>query len=245
MDQTDNPAGRLLILLRELRTHAQGPSVRDAWRTVLKSKAADAFEVDMLAVSALLSDLVNDIEGLRGRTDVERYHKRIPRWAKLVTLPRVGGDQAFTADNVATDDELDMLADLSDLLSHRLSEGSLDPTLLEELLAQVTDLRDQVTTADDLDADLRVFLLQHLEALDRALRQVRIRGAQGLDDVLGRAIVDLARKPEQAERLRGHRLGAAFQKIIDLVLKVRQVAVAAVEIQNAVGQLTLPPGSGS
>ncbi|MBQ0906413.1 hypothetical protein [Micromonospora sp. U21] len=182
----DNPASRYHDLLAEvLKANPSGP-FRSAWAKTLGTDNDHDLVMTMAAVASLLPDIKSHVEALpsaiRGR-----YERNYLAWARPVIVFDVAGHGAWRPESIITGEALDALGMLGDLLSARQAEAPIERVAVERLLARVEDMISEVTAADDLDADSRAFMVQHLSRVADRLRNIRIYGRGGVEEALGRA----------------------------------------------------------
>lgn len=198
MVHEDNPAGRLHKILSALR--AQGNkeiSVQTAWSRALNGLEGVDLIVGMQATATMLVDIDNELHGLEGISSVAMYRSYLPRWSKFVGMQTSAKRAQFAPDEVATTDELAMLAGLADLLHLRRVEGKVAEEQVDELLAGLQELISELLAAESLDPDFRAFLLEHLRRAEDALRFFHLYGPARLDEVFGRFFADSMREPEK------------------------------------------------
>ncbi|HEX8082516.1 MAG TPA: hypothetical protein VF557_20070 [Jatrophihabitans sp.] len=83
-------------------------------------------------------------------------------------------------------------------------------TSLELLKDKLADLRSIVDTEEDLPADLRLFLRQHIESMDQAIDEFTITGAWGVSSVVERVIATGITRPDLFERVTRSKAGKQF-----------------------------------
>lgn len=190
MEVKNNPAGRLYDLLRSAQKQSPKEKARAAWAKVFDVEPTDTrLLLDMLAdLMGLVSETRSSIERL---SDVDhgiylKPFKRLETFFSHVHLDSNWEHWQKQLDD-ATLYGLQFAADrLSRITgSFTISEEDIDGIRkeLEEFLASVL--------ASDLPQGLKALFLRNLESIRHALLVYRIRGIEGLENELERAVGSL------------------------------------------------------
>jgi len=246
--QDTNPAYRLYSILVGLRTVAsENIGLGDAWAKVLgvpNGPDSAEFQVAKASIGQLVVDLHDEIAGLGGIIQSERYLAYLPRWTKVINDPPVRFGESYKPTDITRIDDLHLLLGLSDVLNARSPQILPPIDAVEDLLGRVQDLLQQVLNADDLDPQFRLFLLNHLAAIENALRVVRIRGQRGLDEVIGRVIDDATRRRGAWARFTDSALFGSFRSIFGALTRLATASDDIAKIEgNTRTLLGLPSGS--
>jgi hypothetical protein len=180
-----NPAQRLHDLLTEFKAKQPGIPIARAIGEVLDFDPDDA-PVLFSAVAAI-SALPYQIELQLERTPDIDHELFVSPWMSKVSavieqLHNVGNP----VQNVTQQYDDAVLLGLRHA-SHALRlTGHELPTDTEvsDLLAALNDLETQVFAADDLDGEVRDFLLRHINDMRRALQLVKVHGVEGFQNAV-------------------------------------------------------------
>lgn len=236
----ENRASRLLYLLTQLRKLGdKSRTTTQAWEIVLGESAGTLeFDKQRAATAQIVLDLQVAIQALESSgVRTERYRDAVTQWSRFVLSPPSAQGNPYDAVQVITDAEIDHLSSLADLLDARRPEVQPDPTAIEDLMNRVNDLRDQIIADDALDQDLRFFLSDKLGEIADALITVRIRGGRGIDEVLGRVLMDASRSPGLWERVQESNFWQPFRMILDLLNKAAGATGQVAEIADNVDKI--------
>lgn len=178
----NNPAGRLLDLVLagdNIGNSTQVP-IRDAWRRILDvERGDDAALMRRLAQVYELPEAIRREITMLDDVPADLLLREMTKVDAALQLPLTDAWQSFRSRVDATTRY--SLEVISDVLARRAPEPELTTDQLADLLGNVRSLLDDVLTAD-LPADLREFLARHLQAMEQAIEEVRIRGADALRD---------------------------------------------------------------
>lgn len=231
---TNNPAGRLHALLTKARVPPRdndNAKARDRWAEVLEVDAQDlpTLLARLSAVIALLSQVRAAI-GSVPDIDQDRFLRYLPQIERAFSrLNLNNGWKSFAS-------PIDKTAMYSlHLCDERLSalkpEISLPEDKLERLHQQVRDMFDDIS-ANVSNPRLRSFLLEHLGAMDQALRKYRISGTPPLERAVEAAVGGYVIRSAQGDK--GVTEASATKKLmviiaVILVLNMGDQAVALME----------------
>ena len=179
----DNPAQRLLDLLASARGYGNQPP-RSAWAAIFEVPDSDLGEI--LRLGAVTYGLA-----LETRTQVENCPDDDP----ALVLQNFGGvtTTVINFQNLGALPTMaqflqpyDSLAEYSlrlaaSLLRRRKPETVLTDASLQALLDQTRVLIDSVSASEDIESDLRVWMIDMLREVETALLSVRVSGTSGVE----------------------------------------------------------------
>lgn len=240
----DNPAGRLYKILASLRDYAaQGTSVQDAWRYVLNVDNDIDLQVGLAAVGSLVLDISVRLQSLATEVDHERYMGYIPRWSRFIAMQEVAKGAAYDANHVISQDELDMLGSLSDILHRVDPDSAVSQDAIDSLLGKIQELINDIIAANDVNDDLRIFILRHLRDAAYALQFYSIYGPERLDEVFGSTVADTVRNEPKRSSKTDESWFARFLVIVRLLPTLVKTSDAVVQLVEHT-QKVLESGSG-
>lgn len=189
MAKSDNPAGRLYLILEAAQSSAKSEMPqREVWARV--------FEVDPADTTSLLAAYLNVINLARTAKEAVRQLHDIDQAIYQNPFERL--EHGFTVNSfnhqwnnfakyldAAT---MTALSFCSDTLSNRVGETIITEENLADLQEAVESLLEKVLTADDMAEELKLFLVERLEDIRRAILTYRIWGAAGLKEALERTV---------------------------------------------------------
>ncbi len=198
MEQT-NPAGRLHAIL--VKAKQSGGSAFAVWSRVFDEPNTTAdqasMEVQIKIFSRILQvrQLVDDAEEALLRIDglSDKYFRPFQRIRPLIQQSissLTGSDLAGTMMQI-TEGDMTVLEFCSEKLEELHIEPIVNEAELQEVLQEVNSLFDEVRAAT-IDAELKSFILDGLEAIRRGINEYRIRGPKRLKEALGEVIGSLA-----------------------------------------------------
>jgi hypothetical protein len=195
----DNPAGRLHKFLADMRAQQQHLTISQALREVLSGPLTDAEVLHaMAAAMALPAQIRAQVEELDD--DIEL----LMRWERHV-VGALGSGFALaqplnTMINQYDATDLYGLEVCSKELHRHQAERVIGAADLDRLRAELDALRDDLL-ASVLPADLRGFLLEHLEDMARALLNYQLYGIAAVERAYDRTTGALARRSDLTARL--------------------------------------------
>jgi hypothetical protein len=185
-DVANNPASRLLAILKSAKGIPADQSIRHAWATILQIDEKDT--PGLLGAIAELIHLVRDTKVIVKSADglnADVYLKLFtPIENAFAHCRLVGKWDQFT--NHIDSDTLARLEILSHSLAITIPEPVPDADILAKLLEDVENLLSQ-TIAADLPQQLKTAIIDNLEVIRNAIRSFRIRGIAGLVESLLRS----------------------------------------------------------
>jgi hypothetical protein len=240
----NNPAGRLYELLRAYKEAAKrNKSVEATWAEVL-GVSPEEVQREMARVVQLIPELERavDLYGDEGQQEVVAHNLR--HWlAPLFAAHRSWGQTPSAGPALVDAGALAALNGMSSYLSRVAPEGAVpESDTVAELRDQAAGLLDQAASADDLHADVRRALVEHLYALQEALDHVRVGGPRAVALALQRLRCELR---DESDSTKGH---SVVRRVVDLGTRVWTVfslgGPATAEAIAAWGEVlkALPPG---
>lgn len=232
----DNPAQRLLDILSAGKATAAHLSCRQVWRRILNVPEND---------EQLLITRLGKVMGLPARiSQVMQDHFPDPRWQSVHWRERV--EAAFFAQEMngkwekfisnINDQAISELGLLSMIFETRGSHASIDVSEINSLLDQITELRNDIRSAE-LSATMKTMLLRQLSQLQEALETYSISGIEPVMDAvqstLGLAVID----SEYREEIRsgsGSKFGERITSLLGDVANVVTVAGALPALTAAI-----------
>jgi hypothetical protein len=217
VNYADNPAGRLSQALERARKVTQNESAAKGWSTVFGLDYPDDIG-ELLVHAAELIALASDT-----RRRVEAFEDEDPE----VLLAHFGEVERTLSNfqsvaNLAMKQFLDPLQPTgayslrlcSSLLHRRSPEPVLSEDVAGDLLGRVHALISEVLAADDLDRETKAWIVERLSEVERALRDVEIRGHRGVEEAVDRLVGGLRRKPHLLLRLSGSKVAKAVVALV-------------------------------
>lgn len=183
MERQNNPAGRLLALIERGTPPDVSPeaSIRDAWMKILDADD-DAVLLRRLGMVYALPGAIRGQVLALDNVNQGLLLQELPKVEQALQLPLHGAKwQQFSQHVDAT--ARYGLAHISDALSRSAAEPTVEYDRLDWLLEHVRELFDEVTHSD-IDEALREVLARHVQAMEQAIQEVRIRGAAAIRDVV-------------------------------------------------------------
>lgn len=200
----DNPAGRLAEAFERARSVPQNESAAKGWATAFGLRYPEDVGELLMRAAELLS------LAAEARRRVEAFEDEDPD----VLLEHFGEVEGTLANfqavvSMAMQQFLDQLKPTgvhslklcSSLLHRRDAEPVLAEDVAADLLSRVHDLIREVLAADDLDRETKAWIVERLAEVERALRDLNIRGHRGVEESVDRLVGGLRRRPYLLQRL--------------------------------------------
>ena len=190
MEVKNNPAGRLYDLLLTAQKQSVKEPARNAWAKVFDVEPADTGSLlKMLAdLVGLVSQTRSSIERLED-VDHALYLKPFKKLEAFFSQVNLDGQWAHWQ-NQLDEPTLYGLQFAADRLSRNAGSTSISEKDLESLRAELEQLVTSVL-GSDLPQGLKALFLRSLESVRHALLVYRIRGIDGLEQELERAVGSL------------------------------------------------------
>ncbi|EBF4218754.1 hypothetical protein FH403_10835 [Salmonella enterica] len=232
----DNPAQRLLDILSAGKTTAPHLNCRHVWQRILKVPETH---------EQLLITRLGKVMGLPARINqILQDHFPEPRWQSVHWRECV--EAAFFAQEMngkwekfiyhINDQAISELGLLSMIFETRGSHASIDVNEINSLLEQITELRNDIRSAE-LPVTMKTMLLRQMAQLQEALETYSISGIEPVMDAvqstLGLAVVD----SEYREEIRpgtGSKFGDRISSLLGDVANVVTVAGALPALPAAI-----------
>ena len=216
-------------------------STSDAWRELLDVGGEGEPDSALLSAYADVIRLPHEIrEGVTAAAPdkADRVLKHLPSIERAFRGVLHGNWKGVRAN--LTDAAVHGLEWADDVLSAASRENSLNPEAVADLRGKVRSLIDDIASADDLDDDLRLFLLDHLERVEEALLRARVLGPEAIRRAVeGAAGGWLMRTTEGKSTTGDHaKRAAAFLASVLLVLNI---VSKGVELTDRLFPELLPP----
>ena len=209
MPETDNPAGRLHALLTAAKKHDTNQNGLFIWGQVFGyrvdfSKEALSAEVEIEVTQKILQtrQLVEEAEAairaIEGPNQ-EIFLRPFPRIREAFRINIIGKASYRGLLNHISEGDMTVLEICSGELSRLHAEDVIEQGQLEQLLEDINALFDQIQQSSLPDI-LRIFLLDLLESMRRAIQEYRIRGARRLKEELEKIVGALVVNGSEIEK---------------------------------------------
>jgi hypothetical protein len=228
----DNPAGRLYDILNRIKQSNSGWTVVYALPGILLVDPNDAIGVfyAFTQLKGLIDDTDLAIEKLEGYK-YKRYQKMIER-IKIAFQDLNYEVKLQDILKYLNDDTLLSLKHCAEDLSG--TEIYIDGDALKELQAEVNSLLEKVIESNELGKEIRTFLYEKLQEIDKAIGDYRFYGAVGIrrafESSLGAALINQEQIQEQKE----NKLVKEFFKVLIKIDSILSPFVKAKQL--------IPPG---
>lgn len=236
----DNPAGRLhrlLVLFRQNATNAR------AWQTWAATFGIQGENFPELArCLGLLLALPGEIESELAQVDPANYPGDILlRWKdKIVPALVPGLFMAQQADQMAAqfdDASLGFLETCSWTLHRYRQQRPIADSDLERIRKLLNELEAELRDSEQIDAELREFLMRQCNEMSCAVQDMVIRGPAALEDALDRAAGAAYRRKDLARRsASAPSAWRKFGEVIVAVAAALQIATSAIALPGQVKQ---------
>jgi hypothetical protein len=189
--KTDNPAGRLYTILKKAKQFkGSGYRIWGNSFNILTNRdereISDAIALQVIEHVIQLKKLINEIElslkvieGL----NLSLYLTPFDRIRGAIKLRELTTPNYETYLREVTEGDLTVLAFCADVLSRYCREPVVEESQLEEILDSVGALYTDVFNSS-LEDELKVFILDELEMLRRAIHEFRVRGFGRLKEAM-------------------------------------------------------------
>jgi len=196
-EKFDNPVGRLVAILHRAKERSSDlgkTEARIGWAVVFElqghqNSPSRETEVEICWRLIELRKLIAEAEKVIQQSEAphaKRYLRPFARLRTMVPLTDLSGAFAVPINEI-TESDMDLLEMASDELSSRHSESVVEEGELEALREQIDELFDRVKQSD-LDEDLKIFILNQLESIRRAIAEYQIRGTERLQEALAEIV---------------------------------------------------------
>jgi hypothetical protein len=237
MAHNNNPAGRLLALLRRgKKTDFLKMQAAQAWKVLLAIPQANDLELthQLVGLAELPLLIKSRVEGIPN-VNHELYLKKLPELAR--TLRGLGfGVQWGIFVKSFSESVLDSLAFCDDLLSRENPDKRVDTDQLGSLLKDVGSLVDDVV-ASDIDNTLKQYMLKHLHIVERAIQDYQLLGAGPLEQAVEATIGSVFLHKDVAVEVAKTPLGARLWNILGKLAIITTLVVGVPQLPEAVRKL--------
>jgi hypothetical protein len=235
-DYLDNPAGRLLWLIEQARKEDQTLAAINAWANVFGVDVGDRY-----ALMCRCTDMVQLLQVTRAAVvelsdsdpDFHLRHLGVIE-TMLANFQMLEGQQIGQFLNRLTPEALYGLEACASLLHRECPEPTLTQADFEELVAQVRDLIDNTLRSDELDAEIKQYIVDRLRSVEDALIHIRITGIQGINVAADGAAGGLLR---YWQRVGKTRIGIACRDFIGKLISVTGAANDVIEMGNRIKEI--------
>lgn len=241
MENLNNPAGRLLVLLRAGRDKKKHnlPAV-DVWSDLLNVPVDDKTRLlreigRVFQIPALIRSRIEQIPTV----DPIVYLKWLPKLEQAFIVSTLAGPWRGCIDYV-DDVAIYGIEVCDELLSRHSREKTLPRDQLDNLLRDTESLVHEVADCS-IDEDLRQYILKHLEIVDRAIRDYILHGAQPLQEAVEAAVGSLVLNQETYKRTSETEVGGKFWKVMGRALMLVGITAATIQIGKDVVKLLPEP----
>ena len=244
LEVKNNPAGRLYDLLRAAQKHPAKEPARNAWAKVFSLEPTDTG-----ALLKMLADLIGLVS--QTRSSIERLEDvdhalYLKPFKKLETFfSQVNLDAQWAQWQGQLDEPtLYGLQFAADKLSRNAGSTSISEKDIESLRAELEQLVSNVLESE-LPQELKALFLRNLESVRHALLVYRIRGIDGLEQELERAVGSLLLNkhqiPPKGDKSVSRTFWEQFFLVIDRINKAVTLCRGTSELAGpaikAIGQL--------
>lgn len=234
MEYFDNPVGRLYILLSEIATI---PDNNNTKNTRMREIWAKTFKIDKSNTEELFSAYIEMLKLLKtAREKISRLPNVDP---ELHIKPFENLEKAFSSfgfehqlhqfRRYLDSGTMTSLKFCAHSLAQIYDEPEVDEEHLDKLRSKVEKLINEILDSNDIEYELRVFLVERLEEIKRALLYYRINGTKGLRKALESTIgamylfnnSNIQEEDEKNSALKGF-----MGKMKDVVVEIAKITLA-------------------
>jgi len=210
--KTDNPAGRLHVVLTDARMIGDA-TMLDAWGTALGLSGES--DEEKIAGLFALHRLVDDVEvKIRQIEDMneELYLGEMSKIRETMQVLHIFRPWKEIREHLSAV-VIDRVAFCAEELSRHSAEGVISNEQLSELQAEVESLVEQVVEAN-IDEELRKVLCHYLELVRIAILRYRVTGGAGLMAAIERSAGGLWFHQEEIKKARVPELLRGFAALL-------------------------------
>lgn len=235
-ESSDNPAGRLHnILTSALRFQRQKTS-REVWSNVFEIAPDDTSR--LLSLYGKLIDLIGHArEGVDQLEDVQKtiYMQPFDEIDQAFSYFNLDASWQPTRDHL-TDATMRSLAFAADTLARAHWTAEIEQAELDKLLKEVNSLLETVLGAD-VGEELKSYLVESLQDIQRAIIEYKIRGVDGLQEALERSIGATMRHADAIRAAKGEK---PVKKWFEILGKLDAVVSVALKVKQFVDPIITP-----
>lgn len=238
-----NPARRLHNVLAAFGKQHPSTRVSTAWAQVLDVPDNDVFALGLAlsAVAGLPDQIKRLLRNHPGINEALYLQWEEPvRKTLRTSLVNMGLQVGQVRDEKEQELALVYLQFTAEALRTH-DRPTPDEDAVSQLIVELQSFESDVSEADELPDDLRTFLLDHAEAMRRALLTVRVRGADCVDEAIERAVGGLILAGVPPVTLRQTDLGERFWTIIMRATALVTLPTVSLDLVKKLAEL---PGVG-
>jgi predicted transcriptional regulator len=190
---TDNPAGRLFLILKKARSINKQSKMRTAWAEILEVDPKDTTELlrKIGKVNQLPFDIKDRIKSINNE-DHELYLR------KLNKVEQALGKLNFNSRwdgflNIIDDTTVSSLEFISNLLAKENYEKGLSKKEIDELLDLTQKFKKELIDSNIPEA-VKKFILERLNAIESAIHDYKISGIKPIEIEIERSVGSLFMK---------------------------------------------------
>lgn len=185
-----NTARRLHTILKEAISN--GGSQENSGNILLKAMKVDGHLHKLLDFYELLNKVGEDARKLKNIEDIDSYILVIEQLQNYFVTNPIWGSQWATFVNFIQDKNiLIALSALANYLHSQNPERLLEVDFLEELSAKFESFLNEIYESD-LSKELKIYLIDRIEDILKAIRRYAIDGTEGLEKAAKSLVNDLA-----------------------------------------------------
>lgn len=240
MAHDNNPAGRLLKLLREGTRITPSTVASDAWATLLNVSPNDksTFLRRLATVYELPALVRSSVEGVPN-IDQEVYLARLPQIAKALQQHQTNAAWGSFVKSIKAE-TLESLRFCDELLSRECPDKRVDTDELGPLLEDVRSLLSEVI-ANDIDHTLKQYMLKHLHMVERAIEDYQLFGTGPLERAVEATIGSVFLNKDVAVEVAKTPLGAALWKLLGKLAIITSLVVGVPQLPETIRKLLPTP----
>lgn len=241
MPSNHNAAARLhSVLVKAKKSNLRSTPAISAWANLLNAEPSnEALVLKRLgAVMELPSTIKTKVESLSD-VDHELYLRWVPKLVGAFRATHLGSSFSSFLDNV-DDTTLFGIEHCSALLGRKDPEPEIAKSELDFLRIKVQELIEEVRT-NDIDLDVRKFLLKHLLTILNAIEEYEIFGSRPLTAALGEAVASTITEPLETVKAGSIPTGGKFWKCVIGLAALLTVTGQGLEIAERIEKLLPAP----
>jgi len=237
MSDTSNPASRLLLQLESIRTKSKAPNSKNKLRAVLADVSGHnetetaklfLFLVELAEIANKSAELVKTIPNINHKT----YIAPLEKIQKGLISTNVDVSARTFANRVLTDIDMLSLRVCADILSTTYTDPTVPANDITNLQKDVDALLTEVLKIE-FPYDLRDFLIDNLEKMRQALLGYKIRGNQGIKEVLESILgATFLRREEIIEAAKDETKKKTLEKFFAIIEKTSKVVSVAEKVKS-------------
>lgn len=238
----NNPAGRLVAVVRSLQAANGQLAAKEIWAAVLQVPSTGARLFAQLAKFMALVDTTERIvralpSGGRG---IDLYLRYLPELRAVGSYTNLDTAWSNYAKPHLRPEVVDSLEYLDDFLKSTYAEPIINKQELLDIREQTGELLEEVRQAE-IPIAIKDYIIETLEAILQAVDDCPLLGVQPLQDALNRAVGAAALRDEVREDGGGNEW---VKKTFDVLKKIGTLLqVPAATLQIATGFLALTAGT--